>query len=158
MNINSSAFNITASGTHGFDNYFEYKVKVNFSEILAGKARKAKKENDEFGVVENDGSGGTSLYLAITGTPDNYKIRYDKKEAGNKIRNDLLNEKKVLKAILKEEFGLFNKDTVSNKQNNSKPGDKFILDWGEEENIPIDKNKEIKKNKKEPEFKVIWEK
>lgn len=154
MDINSSAFNITTSGTHSFDNYFEYKVKVNLSEILAGKARKAKKENEDFGVVENDGSGGTSLYLAITGTSDNYKIRYDKKEAAIKIRNDLHNEKKVLKAILKEEFGLFKKDTVTNKQNQTKQGDTFILDWGEEENAPVDK----KDTKKEPEIKMIWDK
>jgi hypothetical protein len=157
MDINSSAFNITTSGIHGFDNYFEYKIKVNLSEILARKARKAKKENEEFGVVENDGSGGTSLYLAITGTPDNYKIRYDKKEAGIKIKNDLQNEKKVLKSILKEEFGFFKKDTVGNKLHNSKQENTFILDWGEEDNTPIDK-KESKKTKEKPEFKMTWEK
>jgi hypothetical protein len=158
MDINSSAFNITTSGTHGFDNYFEYKVKVNLFEILARKARKAKKENEEFGVVEDDGLGRTSLYLAITGTPDDYKIRYDKKEAANKVRNDLQKEKKVLKSILNEEFGLFKKDSLINKGKTSRPDNKFILDWGEEESIPAGKSIDTSKKKKEPEFEIIWDK
>lgn len=126
MNINSSAFDITASGTHNFDNHFEYKVKVNLSEFLAKKARKAKKENDEFGVIEKDDGGRTSLYLSITGTPDDYKIKYDKKEAVQQIKSDLQKEKTELKSVLKNEFGWFRKDSILKQP---KKNDEPILDW-----------------------------
>ncbi len=154
MDIHSSAFNITTSGIHGFDNYFEYKVKVSLSELLAGKARKEKNENNEFGVVEDDGSGGMNLYLSITGTPDKYLVRYDKKEAMNDIRNNLQNEKKVIKTILKEEFRLFKRDTVGNLQKKIKSDEKFIMDWGEENGSETN---ELKKKNKEEKTDIIIE-
>jgi hypothetical protein len=50
MAIQSSAFNINASGTHDFNNHFDYHLKVLLSEVLASKARKKKKQNQEFGI------------------------------------------------------------------------------------------------------------
>jgi hypothetical protein len=161
MDINSSAFNLSISGIHGFDNYFEYKLRLNLSEILAGKAKKAKKENEEFGIIEAGEAGNTNLYLSVSGTPDNYKIRYDKKEAIGKIKDDIKQERKLLKNILKEELGLYKKDsgTINHKVS---PSDqqKFILDWGDEKKLPPDhpddiKNKKIKK--KDPDINVTWE-
>jgi hypothetical protein len=157
MDINSSAFNITISGTHDFDNYFEYKLKVNLSEILAKKARMAKKENEEFGVVEKDNQDRTSIFLSITGTPDDYKIKYDKKEAVNKIRNDLQKEKKVLKTILKDEFGLFKNDSTINTLNKKEQKEKFIMEWGVENSKSSDTTKKIIKNKKGSDFEIEWE-
>ena len=128
MNIQSSAFNITASGIHNFDNHFDYKLKVNLSEILAGKARKAKSENQEFGVIEPD-TRRTNLYLSVTGTPDDFKIKYDKKEAIVNIKQDLKEEKGRLRNILSEEFGWFKKDTSVNEIRRKDENQKFILDW-----------------------------
>jgi hypothetical protein len=161
MDINSSAFNITVSGTHDFDNYFEYKVRLSLNEILAGKAKKVKKENEEFGIIEPEDKGRTNIYLSVTGTPDDFKIRYDKKEAVNKIKSDLHEEKKLLKTILREELGLFQKDSLSNiNQDNSYQNDQFILDW-EDEKVPPEepaRNQKGKKLKKaEPALEVTWE-
>lgn len=156
MDINSSAFNIGVAGTHRFDNYFEYKLKVSLSEILTKKAG-AKKENIEFGVIEPDGRR-TNLYLNLAGTPDNFKIKYDTKEAINKIKQDLQEEKKTLKTILNEEFGWFKKD--SSKIDVYKNEDqKFIIDWEEDDSLkPKPKPKsgqkrdEPTKNKEKIEF------
>jgi hypothetical protein len=159
MDINSSAFNLTISGTHGFDNYFEYKLRLSMSEILARKAKKAKKENEEFGTVEDDGAGTTNLYLSITGTPENYKIKYDKKEAIIKIKLDLKVEKKLLKTILNEELGLFKKDSSNiGTKNHDVDQKKFIMDWGDEKDVqqPAEVNKKSK-NKKDPALKVTWD-
>jgi len=155
MDINSSAFNITISGTHGFDNYFEYKLRLSLSEILAGKARNAKKENEEFGTIEDDGSGNTNIYLSLIGTPDDFKIKYDKKEAISKIKANLKEEKKLLKTILNEELGLFKKDSASILKNSGNQDKKpFIMDWSEEKDNPLPK--EVK-NKKDPAFKISWD-
>jgi len=156
MDINSSAFNITASGTHGFDNYFEYKVKVNLSEILANKVYKAKKENEEFGIIEKDDSEKTSIYLAINGTPDDYKVKYDKKEAIVNIRNDLQNEKKTLKSILKQEFSFNKKDTIVPGSSDKKTSDKFILDWGNDDDNTDKNDKQEPDKVKKPEFEIEW--
>lgn len=112
MNINSSAIDIELSGTHTFDNAIDYKVKLLLSDLLASKAKKAKKENEEFGEIEDDGLGKTSIYISITGTVDDYKISYDTKNVIIHIKESFQEEKKNLKVILNEEFGLFKKDSA----------------------------------------------
>ena len=160
MAINSTAFNLIASGIHGFDNNFEYKVRINLSELLAKKAR-VKKENNEFTVLEKDGER-VSIFLTIAGNPDDFRVRYDRKEAVNQIRQDMKTEKKVLKSILYEEFGLFKKhfsDTVIQKEKkDSTPS--FIFEWdsGKEELDTIKKSRQNKKpEKKERDYKIIWD-
>jgi AsmA-like C-terminal region len=150
MDIHSNAFNVTISGRHGFDNNFDYKMKVNLSEILAGKAKKAKRENEEFGIVEAD-NRRTSLYLSIIGNPDNYKIKYDKKEAVTQIKEDLNKEKQGLKQILNEEFGWFKKDSAANIQKTLQEKEKFIIVWDEEPEKKVQENSTKKKRK-------LWEK
>ncbi|MES2395151.1 MAG: AsmA-like C-terminal region-containing protein, partial [Bacteroidota bacterium] len=55
MEIKSNALNFTTSGTHTFNNEIDYKIKLSLNELLAKKAKKAKKENDEFGEIADDG-------------------------------------------------------------------------------------------------------
>ncbi len=130
MDIESSAFNISISGTHNFDNQFDYKLKVNLPDILAGKAKAARKDNEEFGVMEADGRR-MNLYLSIIGTPDDYKIHYDKKEAILSIKQDFKEEKGRLRNLLNEEFGWFGKDTTQHDLNAKTSDPKFILEWDE---------------------------
>ena len=130
MEIKSSALNITASGVHTFNNDINYKFRVFLPELLAKKARKAKRENDEFGVVQDDGMGMT-LSLIMTGTVDEPIIKYDRKGAIEKFREDLKTEKQTLKAILNEEFGWFKKDTTINKKKEKFDDDYFIIEWDE---------------------------
>ncbi len=158
MEINSSAFNINISGVHRFDNHFDYKLKINLSEFLAGKARNAKKENDEFEVVEADGRR-TNLYLTLIGTPDDFKIKYDKKEAIVNIKQDIKEEKGILKNILNDEFGWFRKDssdTVGKKKDNT--DNKFIIDWdldSKADSVAVKTGKEKQTEKKK--FRIEWD-
>ena len=135
MEIKSSAFNIELSGEHSFDNEIDYKLKVLLSEILSAKAKKAKKENEEFGQEEDDGLGRTSLFLSIKGTTDKYKISYDTKQVKEHIKENLKIEKETLKTILNEEFGWFKNDSAlikkqQKKEEIKKP--KFLIEWDEE--------------------------
>ena len=149
MEIKSSAINVTTSGTHTFDNKIDYKIKLSLNELLAKKAKKAKKENNEFGEVADDGLGRTNLFLSMTGTVDNPIIKYDSKSAIQKIKQDLKVEKQTLKAILKEEFGLFKKDTTLQNKNKTPKKDqsKFIIKWDDADKK--EEKKELKKPKKE---------
>jgi uncharacterized protein involved in outer membrane biogenesis len=132
MYIQSSALDLTLSGTHTFKNDIDYHVQILMSDILFQKARKAKKENNEFGVVEEDKSGKTSLFLSMTGTVDDPVFKYDKQGAKQNLKQNVAEEKHTLKQILKEEFGWFKKDTVLKKKNKSKDDGKFIIKWDED--------------------------
>jgi VCBS repeat-containing protein len=133
MDIQSSALDVTMSGTHTFNNEIDYHFKVLMSDILFNKAKKAKKENDEFGVVEDDKSGKTSLFISMTGTVDEPVIKYDKQGAKQNLKENITEEKHTLKQILREEFGWFKKDTTLYKKDKPKEDGKFIIKWDEEE-------------------------
>ena len=82
MAIQSSAFNIRVSGQHSFDNLFDYRLRVLLSEVLFNKARKKKKEIDEF-LVEESAADHTTIPLIIAGTPDNFDVKFDRRKAFN---------------------------------------------------------------------------
>jgi len=140
IEVLSSALNITTSGAHSFDHEIDYKFKIYLPELLGKKSRKAKKENNEFGVIEDDGLG-MWLFLTMTGTVGNPIIKYDKRGYLEKIGKDLKDEKQTMKQILNEEFGWFKKDTTitqkkkgENKKKKEKFGDDyFIIEWNEED-------------------------
>lgn len=149
MKIESSAFDVDLSGEHSFDNDIDYHLKVLLSDVLSKKAKKKKAQNKEFGVEEDDGLGRTSLFIAIKGTVDDYKVSYDSKKVKEHIKESLVKEKQTIKNILNEEFGWFKKDTTiknnhtkeiekSNNPNNVKTeNDEFIIRWNEDENSEL---------------------
>lgn len=132
MDINSSAFNISGSGIHGFDREFEYKVKVALSEILSGKARKPDRQAEEFGAIEDDELGNVYLYLIIEGSNEGTDVRYDRRGAVQNLREDFREERTEIREILNEEFGLFGRDSTlgSPDKESSPPG--FIIEWEED--------------------------
>lgn len=144
--IKSNALDLTISGTHTFNNEIDYRFKVLMSDVLWRKAKKNKKENSEFGYIEDDGLGRTTLFLHMTGTIDDYKISYDTKGLKESWAEDLKKEKTTLKTILNKEFGWFKKDTSLIKDD--KPADDgFIIEW-EEEETEDDKKQDTKSQDK----------
>ena len=131
MDILSSAFNINISGIHNFDNNFTYHMQVLLSEVLSKKQRKRKPES-EFGEIQDDGLGRTRLFLNISGTPENHKVKYDKKKVREKINQDIETEKEVLKEIFKEEFKIFRNKKPLKETNSQSESKKFIIKWEEE--------------------------
>src|SRR5258706_640192 len=126
MEIKSSALNLTASGTHTFNNIVDYSIKLLLSDVLG---KKAKEQNSEFGMVEDDGLGKSSLFLRMTGAADNPKFAYDKKAVMKKIQTDIKTEKQTLKDIFKKEFGTQKKDSLYVKKNESKEA--VQIEWDE---------------------------
>ena len=131
MEIKSSAFNIEASGTHYFNKNYSYNVNVLLSDILASKAKKKKKENSEFGIIEDDGLGKTMIPLKIIGDGKDTKVSYDRKGMTRNIKINLQKEKQNLKQIFSNEFGKQKSDTTSLSE--KKETKKFNITWEEEE-------------------------
>jgi hypothetical protein len=126
MEIKSSALNLTASGTHTFSNMVDYSIKLLLSDVLG---KKVKEQNTEFGIVEDDGLGKSSLFLRMTGDAGNPKFAYDKKAVMKKIQTDISAEKQTLKDIFKKEFGGHKSDSSAVKKIASKEA--IEVDWDE---------------------------
>jgi hypothetical protein len=161
MNINSSAFNISGSGIHHFDNHYQYKIKVLLSEVLYGKAKKAKKENEEYGRIEDDGLGRTGIYLNIEGFGKEYKISYDSRKTIDIVKESLVKQKQELKGILQEEFGWFKNDTTLKTVKKVKSNAVQVEFDGETETTNTQKSEPVdsktKKKKDTEKMEVEWE-
>lgn len=145
--IKSSAINMELWGKHGFDNVIDYHIQLLLSEILSKKPRTNKNFDEELSLVENDPENRRSVFIVMSGPIDNPSIKYDKKGAKEKIKQDIKQEKQTLKNILKEEFGLFKKDSTKLKET-EKANQSFKIQFGDD---PKKKEKPLAPKKKEEE-------
>jgi hypothetical protein len=128
MDINSSALNLTLSGTHSFENDMDYQISLFLNELLAKKAKRNKIENTEFGEELDDGSGRTRLFISMKGKVDNPVFQYDRKGAKESRKEQRKESNQQIKNLLKEEFG--NKDKKSNpKQGENTHPDRIEIDF-----------------------------
>lgn len=139
--LGNSALNLDVWGTHGFSGEMDYHVKLLLSEYLAKRPGKSKQMDEELIENENDPESKRCVFLHMTGTVDKPIIKYDRRAMKQKIKQDIKDEKKNLKQILREEFGLFKKDTTLNKKEDKKKQD---------QNFKIDFTPADKKNKQKP--------
>lgn len=116
--VKNSALNLDVWGTHSFNNEIDYHLRLLISELVA---KKRKSKDSEFGPIENDPENRRSAHIRMTGTIDNPIIRYDKQGMKEKMKEDIKQEKQTVKRILREEFGLFRKDTSIKKPNKAEP-------------------------------------
>lgn len=137
MDVRSSAADLAINGKHSFDNEYEYHVKIRLSEALSRKIRKPKPNTTEFGAVEDDGLGRTSLLLKIESRGDDTKVSYDVKAAGTKVREEIRSERQNLKSILNQEFGWYRNDTTIARPAEPRPK-RFRITWEETDTVKID--------------------
>jgi hypothetical protein len=128
MDINSSAMNLSGTGTHDFDNIVDYHVVMLLSDVLG---KKVQNTNSEFGEIEDDGLGHSKLYLTMKGPVMDPVFAYDRKAVGQKIKNDIALEKQNLKGILKQEFGIY-KNQQSVQEPKPKKHEEMQIDWSQE--------------------------
>jgi len=132
MEVKSSAVDLSVNGKHSFDNDYEYHVKMLLSEILSKKRTKNRSNASEFGVIEDDGLGRTSLLLKIIGKGEQAKVSYDMKAAGTQVKTSLKKEKQTLKSILNEEYGWYKNDSAANQKPVQKKS-RFRITWDDGE-------------------------
>ena len=137
MDVKSSAADLSVNGKHSWDNNYEYHVKILLSEALSKKIRKPKPNTTEFGAVQDDGLGRTSLLLKIEGNDEEVKVGYDLKAAGSQVKNEIKSERQNLKTILNQEFGWYKNDTTVNRTTPSKPK-RFRITWEETDSTKIE--------------------
>ncbi len=141
MDINSSALKLKFSGSHTFDNKIDYHFNFRFTEL------KSQRNNVEFGEIADDGTG-IKIFIHMFGSLNNPNFEWDKEERKEERSEQWKNEKKTVKSILKEEFGLFKRDTTVHIEEQKKENIKFMMEW-DENKIPDQKQEEQRKNDKE---------
>ncbi len=136
MDIHSSAFNISAAGQQSFDNLFEYRINVLLSEVLFNKARKKKKEMDEF-LIEDDPKSQTTIPLIIAGTPADFYVKFDRKRA----------------------FSLTKRNTEKTPVQKTDLPDagNFRIEWEEPVKEPATVKKTDELQNKQDDFKIEWD-
>ncbi len=133
MAIQSTAFNISVSGQHSFDNEFDYRMRVLLSEVLFNKARKKKKEIDEF-MVEESRADQTTIPLIIAGTPGDFDVRLDRKRAFDLTRKSMHEERvspenKPAANNFKIEWEEEKKEVQTGKPSISSNDTDFVIEW-----------------------------
>lgn len=107
MDIQTNALNLSASGTHRFNNHYDYRLKLKLSDLLYSKSRRSR--SSEFNVAADD-SDTRTLFLKVSNDASGTHVEMDREQTAQKIRNDLKEEKNELKLILNEELGLYKND------------------------------------------------
>ncbi|MCK5136673.1 MAG: hypothetical protein KAR19_12850 [Bacteroidales bacterium] len=124
MDIQSNALNLTASGSHGFDNHYDYRIKLLLSELLYNKARRSR--NPEFDVAADE-SDKRTLFLKVYDEGAGANVEVDREKTAEKIRKELKDEKTELKSILNRELGLFKHDEEVNEHKKQQDMDEKIF-------------------------------
>jgi len=162
MTVQNSAINLTAAGEHSFDNLYDYRIRLKLSDLLYNKAKKDKDLGIETASDEGD---QRTLFLKIYDHGPGMKVEYDRKQAAEKIRSDLKEEKQELKVLFNEEFGMF-KNNEAVKQNAArevKEEPLFRFEFQDENtNDSIQNKKPAKRDKKrnkttetKPDFEIV---
>ena len=149
MDVRSSAADLSINGRHGFDNDYEYHVRILLSEILSKKIPKPRPNTTQFGAVKDDGLGRTSLFLKIEDRGDEVKVSYDVKAAGTQVRSEMRKEKQSLKNILNEEYGWFRNDSSAVSKPASTGTPRFKVTWEETDSVKVT-TEEPPSEKREP--------
>jgi uncharacterized protein involved in outer membrane biogenesis len=101
MDIHSSAMDISISGQHRFNNQINYTIGFNLRDILLRRQKEWQEQDDGL---------GKQLFIFMRGTTEHPEFGLDKDAARSDRKAEMENEKQNVKALLKEEFGLFKKD------------------------------------------------
>jgi len=150
MKIATSVLDISASGTHDFNNNIDYSIGFRLNELL----RTGREKDSEFGYIVDDETG-LRIFMRMAGTIENPEFSSDKETAREKRKEKFEEETKTFKSILKEEFGLFKSDstltTPTEKVDDTKPV-QFEVEFGDPAAKDSLQGKKKRKKNKEEEF------
>ncbi len=145
MDVNSSAIDIKASGSHWFDNRIDYSVGLYLRDLLV------RKDRTDFGAVEDDGLG-SRFFLSMEGTVDNPQFGYDRDAKKEVRKEERRQERETLKQIIKDDLNPFKKRESSDEETNPSGGggSTITIDWGDGSTSSQPTSTSTQKPKNEP--------
>ncbi|MEY3398851.1 MAG: hypothetical protein RL220_1445, partial [Bacteroidota bacterium] len=129
MEVRSSAMDISVRGTHGFDSRIDYTIGFNLRDILIRKEKEWEEVDDGL---------GKQMFVYMKGTTTSPEFGLDRKAAKEMRQEEMAAEKQNVKALLKEEFGLFRNDNTVGafQEKTTKPGAVVTVEWDEDNPAP----------------------
>ena len=128
--LSTNVMDLNISGIHSFDDNVDYHLNFRLNDVLVQN-----KNQDEFGPIKDDGLGA-KLFLHMYGNLSDLKYELDKKEKKTARKEAINEEKQELKSLLKQEFGLFKKDSAIQTPFEDKTKATFEVEWDEFDNEP----------------------
>ena len=134
MDVACNACDVKLAGEQQFSGDYEYHITLILSDFMRGKAKRLQQQTP-YGVVEDDGGNHTSVYLVATHADGKTKVKFDKVELKQQLRNEVRQQKNEVKQILKKEFGLFKKDTTIKVDEKPKQQQSsgFVIEWDDDD-------------------------
>ena len=140
--IKTNILDIDIAGEHSFDDKIDYHFSFGLRDVLIKN-----KHADDFGPVKDDGLGKV-LFLRVYGDLSNPKYEIDKTEKQANRKEIRAEEKQNMKSILKDEFGLFKKDSSLTSKTKKVTEPTFEIEsWEEEDKVSEEKIKKEKPKK-----------
>lgn len=152
MFIENNALNINLSGVHKLSGSFDYRMKIKLNDLLWSKNKSANRFRSDLGIVEREETDGGSIFIKVTGTPENFKFAYDKDRAVETLGKRLKEEGTVLRNIFKH-------DQAPSQQNTGKKNSGFVISdpMDTKGKGPIADTTKPAQLKKNSGFKIVWE-
>jgi hypothetical protein len=104
MHIESDAAIFNLEGTHTFDNYVDYRVNLELSDMLSRNFKKRKNRDAEFGNIVEEQKDRVRLPLHIYGFLGDLKVKYDFKQSRVNFKEKIKDEKERTEEALRQEF------------------------------------------------------
>jgi hypothetical protein len=142
MQIRSSAIDLNLMGTHTFGNELNYHFSLALADLVSAKFKRKNPSFDsqaEFGPVEDDGRGRTTVYVSMTGTVDDPVFAYDRKAIREKLSTEMKKQKVELKEAFRKEFGSQSGDSLRKGETarekairKQQEEGKFVIEWDDD--------------------------
>ena len=147
MEISSNVLDFNLSGVHFFNDSIDYNIAFRLKDLLSRKNKIIE------GVEVKDNSAGKMVFVRMYGTTEDPVFELDRKSKKEQFHEKKKEEKQEIKAVLKDEFGVFSKDsTIEKKKANDTTV--FELEWEEEKEENDESKLELKKEKPKKEKKL----
>lgn len=147
MQIQSTAMDIEVSGTHSFDNTFEYYFNIYVSDLLAKKSKRTKTNEGSFTYIQRNNSKHFRIPLAMKGNSEDFNVELNKKQARENFSQSLQKQKLQIKAALHKEFQQHELE-IEQLQQVEKPNE-FQFQFEEKQPEPIPDEQIEKKEQKQ---------
>ncbi len=158
MYIASDAAEFNIRGTHTFENYADYYINLELSDLLSKNFKQRKNKDEEFGNLVEDEKARVRLPLHVFGHIDNLKVKYDFKQSKKNFKEKTQAEKQKDKEILQKEFARTTERIQENKQQQQQWEEqekgKFIFEKDENETPQKPQTQPIIKPKSKNNFTI----
>ena len=96
MFVQSSALNLELSGSHTFNNYLDYFLKVNAGQAIANKI---KRHNRNLDMLPSRRNGFFNLYYTVEGPLETFAVENDKRAVKNDFRRSEFRKERIRKEL-----------------------------------------------------------